>query len=122
MQLQYSSFWLNIGLMEPEPDLDRTLAALGDKTRRALLERLGDAEVRVTDLARPFPMSLNAVSKHLRVLERARLIRRRRVGREHLLSLDRAPLAAVATWIEQQRDPWSTQFADFAALLAAEQA
>ncbi len=108
--------------MEPEPDLDRTLAALGDKTRRALLERLGDAEVRVTDLAAPFAMSLNSVSKHIRVLEAAGLVRRRRVGREHFLSLDRAPLAAVATWIEQQRDPWLTRLDDFAALLEAEQA
>jgi DNA-binding transcriptional ArsR family regulator len=108
--------------MEPESDLDSTLAALGDKTRRAILERLGDAEIRVTDLAVPFAMSLNAVSKHIRVLERARLVRRRRVGREHFLSLDRAPLEAAATWIERQRNLWTSRLDELEALLEAEQA
>lgn len=108
--------------MELGPDLDRTLAALGDKTRRALLERLGDSELRVTDLAAPIAMSLNAVSKHLRVLEKAGLVRRRRVGREHFLSLDREPLAAVTRWIERQRDPWTSRLDDFEALLEADRA
>ena len=75
------------------PHLDRTLTALADPTRRAILQRLARGEARVTDVARPFAMSLEAVSKHVRVLERARLVRRRRAGREHLLSLDPRPLA-----------------------------
>ena len=104
------------------PELGATLAALADPTRRAILERLGDAEIRVTDLAAPFAMSLNAVSKHIRVLERARLVRRRRVGREHFLSLDRAPLAAAATWIERQRNLWTSRLDDLEALIEAERA
>ena len=90
-----------------EPNLDRTLMALADPTRRAILQRLSRGEARVTELARPFPISLNSVSKHIRVLERARLVRRRRAGREHLLSFDPEPLDAAAAWIEAQRAFWS---------------
>jgi len=106
----------------PDSGLDATLGALADPTRRALLERLGEGEVRVTDLAAPFALSLNAVSKHLRVLEAAGLVRRRRAGREHWLSLDRTPLAAAATWIEQRRNLWSSRQEELEALLEAEQA
>ena len=77
-------------------DLDTTLAALADPTRRAILQRLSLGEARVTELARPFAMSLNSVSKHIRMLERARLVRRRRAGREHLLSFDPGPLDEAA--------------------------
>lgn len=63
----------------------------------------------MTELARPFAMSLNSVSKHIRVLERARLVRRRRFGREHLMSFDPAPLAEAAAWIEAQRAFWSAR-------------
>jgi DNA-binding transcriptional ArsR family regulator len=89
--------------------LDRTLVALADPTRRAILERLSRGEARVTELAAPFSMSLNAVSKHIRALERAALVRRRRAGREHLLSLDRAPLDEAAAWIEAQRTLWTAR-------------
>ncbi len=106
----------------PDAGLDATLGALADPTRRALLERLGEGEVRVTDLAAPFDLSLNAVSKHLRVLEAAGLVRRRRAGREHWLSLERTPLAAAATWIEQRRNLWSSRQEELEALLEAEQA
>lgn len=84
-------------------DLDDTMLALADPTRRAILNRLAGGEARVTDLAAPFAMSLNAVSKHIRILERATLVRRRRAGREHVLSLNPAPLDQAAAWIEQQR-------------------
>ncbi|MEO6462109.1 MAG: metalloregulator ArsR/SmtB family transcription factor [Candidatus Eisenbacteria bacterium] len=107
--------------MESPASLDTTLAALADPTRRAILERLGQGEARVTELARPFGISLNSVSKHIRALERARLVRRRRAGREHLLSLDRAPLDAAATWIERQRNLWTWRLDDLEALLDAEQ-
>ena len=76
--------------------LDHTLSALADPTRRAILARLAAGEARVTDLAAPFPISLNSVSKHIRILERAELVRRRREGREHLLSLNPEPLDAAA--------------------------
>ena len=69
-------------------DLDQTLGALADPTRRAILERLSRGEARVTELARPFDISLNSVSKHIRRLELAGLVRRRRAGREHFLSLN----------------------------------
>lgn len=89
--------------------LDRTLHALADPTRRAIVQRLARGEARVTDVASPFTMSLNAVSKHIRVLERARLVRRRRVGREHLLSFDPRPLDEAAVWIERQRTFWNAR-------------
>jgi DNA-binding transcriptional ArsR family regulator len=87
-------------------DLDQTLIALADPTRRAILQRLAQGEARVTDLARPFAISLNSVSKHIRMLERADLVRRRRAGREHLLSFNPQPLDQAATWIEAQRAFW----------------
>jgi DNA-binding transcriptional ArsR family regulator len=87
--------------------LDDTLVALADPTRRAILQRLARGEARVTELAAPFAMSLNAVSKHIRTLERAGLVKRRVAGREHLLSFDPAPLDAAATWIETQRAAWN---------------
>jgi DNA-binding transcriptional ArsR family regulator len=104
----------------PQTDLDHTLLALADPTRRAILQRLSRGEARVTELARPFAMSLNAVSKHIRMLERARLVRRRRVGREHLLSIDPQPLDAAAAWIDAQRALWTTRLDALDDLLQAE--
>ena len=89
--------------------LDQTLNALANPTRRAILQRLSQGEARVTDLAQPFAISLNSVSKHIRMLERAKLVRRRRAGREHLLTLTPQPLAEVATWLETQRALWSAR-------------
>src|SRR5437764_12461629 len=89
--------------------LDSTMLALADPTRRAILQRLSHGEARVTDIARPFPMSLNGVSKHIRVLERAGLVRRRRAGKEHLLSLDARPLDVASAWIESQRAAWTAR-------------
>jgi DNA-binding transcriptional ArsR family regulator len=102
------------------PDLDLTLGALADPTRRAILARLSEGEARVTELAAPFPISLNAVSKHIRVLERARLVRRRRAGREHFLAFNRAPLDEAAAWIETQRALWTTRLDKLEDLLRAE--
>src|SRR5271155_5531144 len=101
-------------------DLDQTLMALADPTRRALLHRLSEGEARVTELARPFDMSLNAVSKHIRMLERARLVTRRRSGREHILSFDPAPLAGASAWIEEQRALWTARLDTLDMLLRAE--
>lgn len=90
-----------------EAALDATMLALADPTRRAILSRLCAGEARVTEIAAPFDMSLNAVSKHIRMLERAELVRRRKAGREHFLSLNPKPLDAAAAWIEQQRQFWN---------------
>jgi DNA-binding transcriptional ArsR family regulator len=89
--------------------LDQTLIALADPTRRAILQRLSKGEARVTDLARPFAISLNSVSKHIRMLERAHLVRRRRAGREHLLSFNPESLDEAAAWIETQRAFWTAR-------------
>ena len=78
--------------------LDHVLAAIADPTRRAILDRLTRGPARVTDVAAPFAMSLNAVSKHVKVLERAGLVRRARQGREHVLQLDAEPLREVVRW------------------------
>lgn len=101
-------------------ELDRTLIALADGTRRAILQRLLKGDARVTELARPFAISLNSVSKHIRVLERAELVRRRRAGREHILSFNPAPLDAAADWMKTQRALWTTQLKSLEALLDAE--
>lgn len=87
--------------------LNLTLLALADPTRRAIVSRLAQGEARVTDVARPFAISLNSVSKHIRVLERANLVRRRIEGREHFLALDPAPLDEAATWIASQKQLWA---------------
>ncbi len=87
--------------------LDSVLAAIADPTRRAILDRLARGPARVTDIAEPFAMSLNAVSKHVKVLERARLVRRTRHGREHTLELDAEPLREVVSWASQYRAFWT---------------
>jgi DNA-binding transcriptional ArsR family regulator len=106
--------------MTATTDLDRTLTALADPTRRAILHRLSRGEARVTELAEPFAMSLNAVSKHIRVLEAADLIRRRRAGREHVLSFNPRPLDDATAWIEAQRAFWYARLDALDALLRAE--
>jgi DNA-binding transcriptional ArsR family regulator len=100
--------------------LDRTLVALADPTRRAILQRLSAGEARVTDVAAPFDISLNSVSKHIRMLEKAGLVRRRIAGKEHLLSFNRAPLDEAASWIEHHRAMWTQSLRALDALLLAE--
>jgi DNA-binding transcriptional ArsR family regulator len=100
--------------------LDRTLVALADPTRRAILQRLSAGEARVTDVAEPFAMSLNSVSKHIRMLEKAGLVRRRIAGKEHLLSFNREPLDEVAGWVEHHRALWTRSLRALDALLVAE--
>jgi DNA-binding transcriptional ArsR family regulator len=86
--------------------LDATFAALADPTRRRILEQLSAGRRRVTELAEPFSISLPAVSKHLRVLEDARLIKRERQGREHRMELQASPLHDAIRWMEQYRRFW----------------
>jgi DNA-binding transcriptional ArsR family regulator len=97
--------------------LDQALHALADPTRRAILRRLARSEARVTDLAAPFRISLNSVSKHIRVLERARLVQRERVGREHILRYRGEPLQVIQEWIAQQQVFWRASFEALDALL-----
>jgi DNA-binding transcriptional ArsR family regulator len=94
--------------------------ALADPTRRAILARLVRGEARVTEVAQPFAMSLNAVSKHIRALERAGLVKRRRAGREHVLSFEPEPLAGAQRWIEEQRSIWKQRLEALDRLLASE--
>jgi DNA-binding transcriptional ArsR family regulator len=91
--------------------LDGVFNALSDPTRRAILARLTGHEARVTEIAAAFPISLNSVSKHIRMLERAGLVRRSIVGRDHQLSLDAAPLAEAQAWIEKYRSFWGDSLA-----------
>lgn len=86
------------------------------------MQRLSGGEIRITALAKPFSMSLNAVSKHVRVLERARLVRRRRVGREHLLSLNPKPLDEAASWMMAQKAIWTKRLHTLKSLLLEEDA
>lgn len=83
------------------------LAAISDPTRRAILERLTRGPARVTDIAEPFEMSLAGVSKHVRMLERAGLVRRSRRGREHTLTLDPRPLRRVVRWASRYERFWN---------------
>ena len=103
----------NFMVMEPRGyvnRLDATFAALADPTRRAILSRLASGEASVTELAEPFVMSQPAISKHLRVLERAGLISRGRDAQRRPRQLQAAPLKEVADWVEHYRQFWTASF------------
>ena len=91
-------------------NLDTTFAALADPTRRAILARLAEGEVSVTELAAPFEMSLPAISKHLKVLERAGLIVRGRDAQWRPCRLDARPLQEAAAYIDRYRELWEQSF------------
>lgn len=93
-----------------EERLDRTFAALADPTRRAILARLATGEASVTELAAPFDMSLPAVSKHLKVLERAGLISRGRERQWRPARLDAGPIEEVAEWADRYRRFWDERY------------
>ncbi len=90
--------------------LNRTFAALADPTRRAILERLAEGEATVNELAKPFPISVQAVSRHLKVLERAGLITRRRSAQLRPSRLHGAPLEEAVEWLEKYRLLWEGSF------------
>jgi DNA-binding transcriptional ArsR family regulator len=90
--------------------LSATFAALADPTRRAILARLAKGDVSVTELAAPFAMSQPAISKHLKVLERAGLISRGRDAQRRPCKLEAKPLAEAAGWVEGYREAWETSF------------
>jgi DNA-binding transcriptional ArsR family regulator len=96
--------------MKPDRHLNETFAALADPTRRAILARLASGEAGVMELARPFAMSQPAISKHLKVLERAGLVSRGRRGPSRPCRLQAAPLREVAQWAERYRRYWEGSF------------
>ncbi len=93
-----------------EHRLDETFAALANSTRRAILARLAEGAATVNELAEPFEMQLPAVSKHLKVLERAGLVVRGRRAQYRPCALDATPLEEVSTWAEQYRAVWEARF------------
>ena len=93
--------------------LDRTFGALADPTRRRILAQLAKGEECVTNLARPHAMSLAAVSKHLIVLEKAGLLKRRREGRVHTLALEAKPMQEAMAWLDRYRKFWEANLNQF---------
>lgn len=98
--------------------LDETFAALANSTRRAILARLAHGEATVNELAEPFELTLPAISKHIKVLERAGLVARGRHAQYRPCALDPAPLERVSTWAEQYRTVWDARFDRMDASLA----
>jgi DNA-binding transcriptional ArsR family regulator len=105
------------GYPRPSARLDSTFAALADPTRRAILARLARGEASVTDLAEPFAMSQPAISKHLKVLERAGLISRGQDAQRRPRRLEARPLRDATQWLENYRQFWEAQFRRLDALL-----
>jgi DNA-binding transcriptional ArsR family regulator len=93
-----------------ENRLDETFAALANTTRRAILARLAQGDATVNELAEPFDLTLPAISKHIKVLERAGLVVRGQRAQYRPCALDAAPLAAVSTWTERYRPVWEARF------------
>jgi len=108
-------------MVDQSRDLDRTFGALADPTRRAILARLRTGPATVSQIAAPFDISLNGTSKHVRVLERAGLVRRTVLGREHYLHLEAAPLEQAALFAEHYRAFWEARLDALAAHVEAGQ-
>jgi len=104
-----------------QPLLDQVYGAIADPTRRAILTVLAGGEANVGSVAGRFPISLNAVSKHVKVLERAGLVRRRILGREHVLRLNPGPLREATRWLEHYRAFWDTRLDALEAFLVGEE-
>jgi DNA-binding transcriptional ArsR family regulator len=94
-------------------DLSTVLGAISHPSRRAILNRLAEGPARVTDIAAPFDLSLNAVSKHLKVLEEAGLIAREKVGRDHIIRFRGAPLRQVSVWMHEYERFWNERLDKF---------
>jgi DNA-binding transcriptional ArsR family regulator len=105
----HSSLWLN-DIMDR---LSCALSAISHPSRRAIIKRLAKGPARVTEIAEPFPMSLNSVSKHLKVLEQAGLIRRERHWRDHVIEFQGAPLREVAGWLHIYERFWNERLDQF---------
>ena len=100
-----------------DDNLDATFSALSDPTRRAILARLAKGEAQVTELAEPFGISLPAVSKHLKVLEKAQLITRQKDGRIHRFTVNPTPIDTAKSWIENYQHFWEQQLDSLAVYL-----
>ena len=100
----------NLGYANPQPNLDAIFAALADPTRRAILKRLAGGQASVTEIAAPFAMSQPAVSRHLKVLERAGLIERHVDEQRRPARLKAGQMAAAAAWLDEFRAFWSASF------------
>jgi DNA-binding transcriptional ArsR family regulator len=103
----------------PVDELDRVFSALADPVRRAVLERLDGEELLVSELAAPFDISLQAVSKHIQVLVKAGLVRQERSGRVSRCRLDAGPIYQTAVWINRYSKYWQSQFDNLALWLGA---
>jgi DNA-binding transcriptional ArsR family regulator len=97
-------------VLDKSPHLDRVFHALAHPARRAMLRRLAAREHNLSELSAPLKMSFPAASKHVRVLERARLVRRRVVGRTHLCRIEAKPLADANDWLEEYRRFWAGNY------------
>jgi DNA-binding transcriptional ArsR family regulator len=97
-------------MVQYRPDaMNRVAAAISDPTRRAILDRLAHGPARISDVAEPFPMTLTGFCKHVRVLERAGLVRRTRRGRDNTLELSPEPLREIARWILKYEEFWNAR-------------
>src|SRR5436190_16076711 len=97
-------------VLDRSPRLDRVFHALAHPARRAILRQLSDHEQNLSELSAPLKMSFPAASKHVRVLERAKLVRRRVVGRTHLCRIEAKPLAEANAWLEEYRRIWEGNY------------
>lgn len=113
---------LNHMVADRSPKLDHVFHALAHPARRAILRSLADREQNLSELAAPLKMSFPAASKHVRVLERAKLVRRRIVGRTHICRIEGKPLAEADQWLEEFRRVWERNFLRLDALLDQMQA
>lgn len=113
---------LNHVVTDRSPRLDRVFHALAHPARRAMLRSLASGERNISELAAPLNMSFPAASKHVRVLERARLVRRNVVGRTHICRIEGKPLAETEKWLEEFRRIWERNFLRLDALLDQMQA
>lgn len=108
---------VNHMVLDQSPQLDRVFHALAHPARRAMLRQLSDKEMNLSELSAPLRMSFPAASKHVRVLERAKLVRRRIVGRSHWCRIQAKPLAQANKWLEEYRRIWEANFQRLDALL-----
>ncbi len=106
-----------LGYINEQPNLDAVFAALADPTRRAIISKLAGGDAAVGDLAEPFAMSQPAISKHLKVLERAGLIERRVDKQKRMSHLKAEPMKAAVNWLEQYREFWENSFDQLDTLL-----
>lgn len=108
-------------MVKHQPPLDRTFAALADPTRRAIVARLARGECTAGELAAPFAVSLPAISRHLRVLERAGLMRRTKQGRVHRCRLEPRAVRDATAWLDRQREIWERRLDRLERLLEQEE-